>query len=87
MRREIVPPSKLIVTIVFPPKGGFLIRGVLIKGGRLYTAITTAGARDNVSLPTNIAPKDMLALVTGLFEACAAEVFADGTRSPRPKPE
>ena len=30
MRGVIVPPSKLIVTIFVPPKGG-----VLIKGGRL----------------------------------------------------
>ena len=27
MRGVIVPPSKLIVNIFFPPKGGFLIRG------------------------------------------------------------
>ena len=26
MRGVIVPPSKLIVTIIFPPRGGFLIR-------------------------------------------------------------
>ena len=30
----IVPPSKLIVAIFVPPKGGFLIRGVfLLRGG------------------------------------------------------
>ena len=27
MRGEIEPPSKLIVTTTFPPKGDFLIRG------------------------------------------------------------
>ena len=34
MRGVIVPPSKLIVTIFVPPKGGFLI-----KGGRLIQMI------------------------------------------------
>ena len=29
-----MPPSKLIVTCVFPSKGGFLIRGVNYEGGR-----------------------------------------------------
>ena len=33
-RGVIVPPSKLIVTIFVPPKGGFLIRGLfLLRGG------------------------------------------------------
>ena len=30
-----MPPSKLIVTRKLPPKGGFLIRGFLIKGGEI----------------------------------------------------
>ena len=36
-----MPPSKLIVTILVPPKGGFLIRGVfLLRGGDyIYTYI------------------------------------------------
>ena len=34
-----MPPSKLIVTIKLFPKGGFLIRGVLIKGGTLCVYI------------------------------------------------
>ena len=29
-----MPPSKLIVTDIFPSKGGFLIRGVSYEGGR-----------------------------------------------------
>ena len=34
MRGVIVPPSKLIVKIKFPPKGGFFIRGgLLLRGG------------------------------------------------------
>ena len=34
MRGVIVPPSNLIVTITFSPKGGFLIRGgFLLRGG------------------------------------------------------
>ena len=28
-----MPPSKLIVRNCFPPKGGFLLGGFLIKGG------------------------------------------------------
>ena len=36
MRGEIVPPSKLIVTIFVPPKGGFLIRGGFLLGGGDY---------------------------------------------------
>ena len=35
MRGVTVPPSKLIVTNVCPRKGGFFIRGVIIKGRRL----------------------------------------------------
>ena len=33
-RGVIVPPSKLIVTIIFPPRGGFLLGGVSYEGGR-----------------------------------------------------
>ena len=29
-----MPPSKLIVTIIFPPRGGFLLGGVSYEGGR-----------------------------------------------------
>ena len=39
MRGEIVPPSKLIVNNKSLPTGGFLIRGVLIKGGRAHYSI------------------------------------------------
>ena len=31
-----MPPSRLIVKHVFPPKGGLIIRGVVIKGGDYY---------------------------------------------------
>ena len=34
MRGVIVPPSKLIVTNIFPPRGGFLLGGVSYEGGR-----------------------------------------------------
>ena len=39
MRGVIVPPSKLVVKIIFPPKGGFLIRGGFLLRGRLHTSI------------------------------------------------
>ena len=35
MRGVIVPPSKLIVTIFCPPKGGFLIRGGFLLRGEI----------------------------------------------------
>ena len=34
MRGVIVPPSKLILTIICPPRGGFLLGGVSYEGGR-----------------------------------------------------
>ena len=35
MRGVIVPPSKFIVTIFVPPKGGFLIRGGFLLRGEI----------------------------------------------------
>ena len=39
MRGEIVPPSKLMVIIIFLPKEGFLIRGVFLLRGGYYIYI------------------------------------------------
>ena len=42
MRGVIVPPSKLIVTNMFSPKGEFIIRGGIIKGGNCYVMLCYA---------------------------------------------
>ena len=50
MRREIVPPSKLIVTNKYPPRGWFLIRGgFLLRGGEISVLDSANSAANSAS--------------------------------------